>query len=79
MVLGSCTKKGDAADVDLLHCVCEGAVWLGDGRREGVKVADDDGDGRDALGRKILFIGGNVPRKDTYGLTLVRWQGMRSS
>ena len=49
MVLSCCTKEGYASDVDLLNGISEGAFRLRDGGGKGVQVADDDGNGRDAL------------------------------
>lgn len=49
MVLRRSAKKGNAADIDLLDSVCQGAIRLGDRFGEGVQVANDDGDGCDAL------------------------------
>ena len=65
MVLGRCAQEGDAADVDLLDCVRERAARAGDGRREGVQVADDDGDRGDGVRRQILLIAGDVAGEDS--------------
>ena len=65
VVLRRCTEEGDAADIDLLDGICERAVGLRYGLGERVEVADDDRDGGDGLGGKVLMIGGDVARKDT--------------
>jgi len=64
MVFGRGAQQCDAADVDLLDGVCEGASWSRDGRRERIQVADDDGDGRDGLRCEVLLIGGDVACED---------------
>jgi hypothetical protein len=65
VVLGRGAQQGDAADVDLLDGVGERAPGARDGRREGVQVADDDGDRRDGLRREVLLIAGDVAREDS--------------
>lgn len=64
VVLGRGAQQRDAADVDLLDGVREGAAWARDGRRERVQVADDDGDRRDGLRGEVLLVGGDVARED---------------
>ena len=65
VVLGRCAQEGDAADVDLLDGVRKRAARARDGRREGVQVADDDGDRGDGLRREILLIAGDVAGEDS--------------
>ena len=67
MVLCCCTKEGYASDVNLLNGIREGAFRLRDGRGKGVQVADDDGDGGDALGLEILLVRSDVSSKNACG------------
>lgn len=65
MILGSSTKKGDTADVDLLNGTGKGAVRLCGLKDERVKVADNESDGRDLVGSKVGKVRRNISRKDT--------------
>jgi hypothetical protein len=66
VVLGGGAQERDAADVDLFDCVCEGAGGFGDGFCERVEVADDDGDGRDALCLEVFFVRWDRAGKDAW-------------
>lgn len=65
MVLGRSSEKGDTSDVDLLNGTGERAVGLLSLQNERVKVADDQGDGRDLVGSQVGQVGFDVPRQDT--------------
>jgi hypothetical protein len=56
VILGRSAEKRDAANINLLDRVCEGASRFRDGFGEGVEVADHDRDGRNRLGFEILFV-----------------------
>jgi hypothetical protein len=60
MVLGSGTKEGDAADIDLLDSLFNLDKWLCNGFLEGVEVADDIVNFQDPKGIQILLIRVNV-------------------
>ena len=56
MVLCCCAEKRDTTNVNLLYRIGDRAVGLRDRLGERVKVADDNGDGRNSLRLEILFI-----------------------
>lgn len=64
VVLRRGAQERDPTNVDLLDRVCKRAVRLGDCGCERVEVADDDGDGCDALCFEIRVIRLNRTRKD---------------
>jgi hypothetical protein len=49
MVLCGRTEEGYTANINLLDGIVDGATRLGDGLRERVEIADDDGDRGDTL------------------------------
>jgi hypothetical protein len=68
VVLGGGAQQRDAADVDVLDGVRGRAAGPRDRGREGVQVADDDGDRRDGVRREVLLVGGDVAGEDAWNI-----------
>ena len=65
VVLGSGSEESDTTDVNLLDGAGEGAVGLLRLQDEGVQVANDQGDGGDAVGLEVGEVGGDIPGEDS--------------
>lgn len=65
MVLRRGAEESDAANVNLLDRISERTTGLRDRGGERIEVADDNGDGRDALCLQILLVGRDGTREDT--------------
>ena len=64
VVLGRRSEKGDTPDVDLLDGFRKRTAGFRDGGREGIEVADDDGNLGDGLVCEVTLVGGDRTREN---------------